>query len=174
MIPFKKWVFSVFYWAIPGLFFVLVFSTQLTVHNILPMNGFEPRTSSIGSDRSANWATTTKRSLLNQFSYSSSTIFEMKLTMLGSGCGSVGRAVASDTFGMQFVSSHWQNLYWTFVYSQLYWKTKKGKEAGNWPFLKLTTTPLLKLQIIDQCFFQKWAKPGLFLFIFVLFTFQFK
>ena len=34
----------------------------------------------------------------------------------GSGCGSVGRAVASHTKGPQFESSHWQNLYWTFVY----------------------------------------------------------
>ena len=34
----------------------------------------------------------------------------------GSGCGSVGRAVASNTRGPQFKSSHRQNLYWTFVY----------------------------------------------------------
>ena len=32
-------------------------------------------------------------------------------TDLGSGCGAVGRAVASDTRGPQFESSHWQNLY---------------------------------------------------------------
>ena len=31
-------------------------------------------------------------------------------TALGSGCGSVGRAVASDTRGPRFESSHWQNL----------------------------------------------------------------
>ena len=30
--------------------------------------------------------------------------------MLGSGCGSVGRAVASDTRGPQFESSHWQKF----------------------------------------------------------------
>ena len=29
---------------------------------------------------------------------------------LGSGCGSVGRAVASDTSGQRFESSHWQNI----------------------------------------------------------------
>ena len=28
----------------------------------------------------------------------------------GSGCGSVGRAVASDTRGPQFESSHWQTF----------------------------------------------------------------
>ena len=29
---------------------------------------------------------------------------------LGSGCGSVGRAVASNTRGLRFETSHWQNL----------------------------------------------------------------
>ena len=50
-------------WAIPGLFsFIFVFSnTQLIVNKysieinkFLPMTGFEPRTSGIGSDRSTN------------------------------------------------------------------------------------------------------------------------
>ena len=31
-------------------------------------------------------------------------------TMLGSGCGSVGRAVASDTKSLQFKNSHWQTF----------------------------------------------------------------
>ena len=31
------------------------------------------------------------------------------LTLVGSGCGSVGRAVISDTRGLQFESSHRQN-----------------------------------------------------------------
>ena len=35
---------------------------------------------------------------------------------MGSGCGSVGRAVASDTRGLWFESGHRQNLYLTFVY----------------------------------------------------------
>ena len=30
--------------------------------------------------------------------------------ILGSGCGSVGRAVASDTRGPRFESSHWQKF----------------------------------------------------------------
>ena len=45
-------------WAIPGLFFfIFVFSIQLTVnvrYKFLPMTGFEPRTSGIGSDCSTN------------------------------------------------------------------------------------------------------------------------
>ena len=58
-----------------------------------------------------------------------------------SGCGSVGRAFASDTQGPRFVSNHWPNflyIYWTFVYCQLCiekMKIKK-KEAGNGPFFK--------------------------------------
>ena len=47
--------------------FIFVFSIQLTVNNVqykcLPMTGFEPRTSGIGSDRSTNWATTTAHHL---------------------------------------------------------------------------------------------------------------
>ena len=47
---------------------------------------------------------------------------------LGSGCGSVGRAVASYSRGLRFKSSLWQNLYCTFVY--YIGKTKiKNKEA---------------------------------------------
>ena len=43
------------------------------------------------------------------------------------GCGSVGRAVASITRGLWFESSHWQNLHWSIVYSQLcvYWKDEE-------------------------------------------------
>ena len=53
----------------------------------------------------------------------------------GSGCGAVGRAVAFDTRGPGFESSHRQpkmNIYLLFVE-----KTKnKEKEAGNGPFKK--------------------------------------
>ena len=44
---FKKW----------AIFVIFVFSIQLTVnvqHNFLPMTGFEPQTSGVGSDRSTN------------------------------------------------------------------------------------------------------------------------
>ena len=50
---------SLLTFAIPGLFFLIfVFSIQLIVnvqYNFLPMTGFEPRTSGIGSDYSTNW-----------------------------------------------------------------------------------------------------------------------
>ena len=52
---------------------------------------------------------------------------------MGSGCGSVGTAVASDTRDPQFESRHWQS----FIY-QLYIRKddKKEKEAGNGPSFK--------------------------------------
>ena len=49
----------------------------------------------------------------------------------GSGCGSVGRAVASDTRGPRFESSHRQNIYIEhisisiLVFCQLHWKDEK-------------------------------------------------
>ena len=56
---------------------------------------------------------------------------------MGSGCGSVGKAVASNTSGPQIQSSHREIFYWTFVYCQLYWIDKnKEKEAGNGPLKK--------------------------------------
>ena len=52
-----------FLWAIPGRFFhyFCLFKTVDSKHSIyfLPMTGFEPQTSGIGRDWSANWATTT-------------------------------------------------------------------------------------------------------------------
>ena len=55
---------------------------------------------------------------------------------LGSGSGSVGRVVASDTRDLQFQSRHRQN----FIYQLYKRKDKtKSKEAGNGPsiFLKM-------------------------------------
>ena len=57
---------------------------------------------------------------------------------MGSGCGPVGRAVASDTRGPKFESSDQQNSYWTFIYCQLYWKdeNKAKRRPGIAHFLK--------------------------------------
>ena len=56
---------------------------------------------------------------------------------MGSGCDSVGRAVASDSRGPRFEFSHWQKVILN-IYSQLYWKDKNNeKEAGNSPFNKV-------------------------------------
>ena len=56
------------------------------------------------------------------------------LLQKGSGCGSVGRAVASDTKGPWVESSHQKKLYQTFDNGKLYWKEEK--EAGNIPIYK--------------------------------------
>ena len=57
---------------------------------------------------------------------------------MGSGCGYVGRAVASDSRGPRFESSHWQHFILN-IYYQLYRKDEyRGKEAGIGPFLKKT------------------------------------
>ena len=61
---------------------------------------------------------------------------ELKKEMKGSGCGSVGRGVASKSKGMQFESSHQQKIILN-IYCQLYRKDEnREKEAGNGPFLK--------------------------------------
>ena len=54
---------------------------------------------------------------------------------MGSGCGSVGRAVASDTRGPQFESSHRKIKFIlnTYLPSTV---LKRQKQAGNGPFLK--------------------------------------
>ena len=65
-ILFEKYLF-VKNWAIPALFFfIFVFSTvnsKYVQYKILLMTGFEPWTSEIGSDRSANSATTAAHKL---------------------------------------------------------------------------------------------------------------
>ena len=50
---------------------------------------------------------------------------------LGSGCGAVGRAVASDTREMQLEFSHQQFYLLSTEFNKLYWKTKnKEKMLG--------------------------------------------
>ena len=53
-----------------------------------------------------------------------------------SGCGSVGKAVASDTRGLPFKSNHQQKFINIEHLFSVYWKDGiKEKEAGNGPFL---------------------------------------
>ena len=55
---------------------------------------------------------------------------------MNSGCGSVGRAVASNARGPRFISSHQQNLYSIFAISCIE-KTKiKKKRPGMVDFLQ--------------------------------------
>ena len=55
----------------------------------------------------------------------------------GSGCGTVGRAVASNTRETGFESSHWQLLLNIYLLLTVCRKDgNKEKEAGNGPFKK--------------------------------------
>ena len=77
---------------------------------------------------------------------------------MGSGCGSVGRAVAYDTRDLQFKSRRWQN----FIY-QLHDRKdeNKEKEAGNF-FLKKKLSARSKLSQFDFkdfLFFLSAPKP---------------
>ena len=79
------------------------------------------------------------------------------MPMSGNGCGSVGRAVASNTWGLQFESSHWQKFICLLnicLLSTVYWKDEnKEKEAGNGPLKKL---------------FQSWIHTNIFLWRFLI------
>ena len=57
--------------------------------------------------------------------------------VVGSGCGAIGRAVASNTRGPGFESSHRQLLLNIYLLLTVCRKDEnKEKEAGNGPFLK--------------------------------------
>ena len=72
---------------------------------------------------------------------------------MGSGGGSVGRAVAYDTRDPRFKSQHRQNL---FTNGNQIEKTKKEKEAGNGPSKKLWWLDIKKLKVSQK-------SPGLVL-----------
>ena len=72
---------------------------------------------------------------------------------MGSGCGSVGRAVASDAISPRFKSSHRQ----TFTSDCI---EKKKKEAGDGPFLEknsIDEVPTAKAQWIRL---RLYCRPG--------------
>ena len=60
-----------------------------------------------------------------------------------SGCGSVGRAVASDTKGLQFESSRWQLLLNRGLLALAVCRKdeNKEKEAGNGTLKKVKSIP---------------------------------
>ena len=66
-----------------------------------------------------------------QISVSIETSMVYHSSLVGSGCGSVGRVVASITRGPLFKSSHWQNLYRTLFSVKCIEKDKnKEKRPG--------------------------------------------
>ena len=60
---------------------------------------------------------------------------------MGSGCGAVGRTVASDTGGPGFESNHWQLLFNIYLLLTVCRKDKKiKKKRPGWPILKSVLT----------------------------------
>ena len=71
---------------------------------------------------------------------------------MGSGGGSVGRAVASETRDPQFEPSHWRILKNVFIECELYWKDEnKEKEAGKGPLQKQGNT-VSPLNVLSKSF----------------------
>ena len=66
------------------------------------------------------------------------TFFSKQMIYRGSGCGSVGRAVASDTRGLWIKSSHRNTFIWNICLLYTVWKRRKlRKRVREWPnFLK--------------------------------------
>ena len=88
----------------------------------------------------------------------SSCLFKSELrhklnNQMGSGGGSVVRAVTSNSRGQRFEDGHRQKFILN-IYCQLYWKDEnKEKEAGNGPF-KNTITKLISFSVI-RCWNKK-------------------
>ena len=71
------------------------------------------------------------------------------MTHLGSRCGSIGRAVASDTFYLWFKSCHWQYFYNELLIVE---KTETKKhEAGICNFLKEGRTNEMPVWRYQNC-----------------------
>ena len=88
---------------------------------------------------------------------------EWKNLQIGQWCGSVGRAVASNSRGPQFKSSHRQKLYWTFTVSCIERTKIKKKEAGNCPFFgkKPSEDPITCLsKLFLYCLFTVKMNPS--------------
>ena len=76
---------------------------------------------------------------------------------MGSGCGSVGRAVASNSRGPRFKSSHQQKNILN-IYRQLYWKDEnKEKEAGSGPLKKKRS--IFDISFLSVSVISKVASP---------------
>ena len=77
-----------------------------------------------------------------------------KKFLSGSGCGSIGREVASDTTGPRFESSHRQLLLYQYFLLTICRKDEnKEKEAGNGPFFEKTERWGLSPKVFLPLFF---------------------
>ena len=77
----------------------------------------------------------------------------VQIVQMGSGCGAVGRAVASDTRGPGFESSHRQLLLNIYLLLPVCRKDEnKEKEAGNGPFFKKIFCCIeMKREFVNKC-----------------------
>ena len=83
---------------------------------------------------------------------------EQNVFNFGGGCGSVGKAVASDSRGPWFEFSHWLNLYWTFTIN-CFEKTKiMKKEAEKWPLKEMFS--ISKWRFTQKKFYNVDPKEG--------------
>ena len=73
---------------------------------------------------------------------------DVKESILGSGGGSVGREVASDTRGPRFKSRNWQNVIYQ-LYNQNTEETKIKKKGREWPIFKIVLAK--HHQISEDC-----------------------
>ena len=94
---------------------------------------------------------------------SSKQIFSLSLSLsVDSDCGSVDRAVSSDTRDPWFESCHWQNLYWTLFPFNCIEKTKiKKKRLGMAHFLK--NKIFISLSLYGQWLWLSWQSWWLIL-----------
>ena len=88
---------------------------------------------------------------------------EISIWFRGSGCGSVDRAVASDTRDPRFESRHWQTFIKHLFTVNCVEKTKiKRKEAGNGPFFLKKTWPKYCSKVRSERTNQKYYKERSF------------
>ena len=120
-------------WASSGLFFFNFFFSIKSifgrVKNVQRSNDDDGIWTRVGGDRTTKSATFL------------SNILPIKILSTGSGCGSVGKPVASDTRGPRFESCHWRSFYWTLLTVNCVEKTKiKKKRPGMAHFFKILST----------------------------------
>ena len=70
-------------------------------------------------------------------------------------CGSVGRAVASDTGGPRFESSHWQKIMCIYLCTTVYWKDKIKKKRPGMAHLKNSASTRYVHDVQWSCYAQQ-------------------
>ena len=81
--------------------------------------------------------------------------FRSETKLICSGCGLVGRAVASISSSPRFESSHWQNLYLTLTVNCIEKAKINKKEAWIGPFKKNSFDYSVLVRQSNQQFYDK-------------------